>query len=205
MLKSEKPERAIGSPHSQVYSVAGSCRAKDVLQMTLTPRIMLVDDEGIALKRLRRILEKQGYRVSSYTHPEGALKQMEEKGYDLVVTDMKMPGMDGMDLMIAIKTRFPATEVIMMSGYATIDNAIEATREGAFHYLEKPFTPEQFLETVEKALEQQRLRAQVIQEKDEATAGGARPCHYWKQSENKRNPDPDSPGGSHGLQYPDHR
>ena len=129
--------------------------------MTIKARIMLVDDEGITLKRLRRILEKQGYVVSSYTHPEGALKRMEDTPYDLVITDMKMPGMDGMELMIAIKSRFPAMEVIVMSGYATIDNAVEATREGAFHYLKKPFTPEQFLEVVEKALNRLRLRTQA--------------------------------------------
>ncbi|SMC99411.1 DNA-binding transcriptional response regulator, NtrC family, contains REC, AAA-type ATPase, and a Fis-type DNA-binding domains [Desulfocicer vacuolatum DSM 3385] len=135
--------------------------------MATTARIMLVDDEGIALKRLRRILEKQGYLVSSYTHPAGALKRMKNTPYDLVVTDMKMPGMDGMELMIAIKTRFPAIDVILMTGYASIDNAIEATREGAFHYLQKPFTPEQFLEVVENALNRQRLRTQAAQVKDD--------------------------------------
>jgi len=136
---------------------------KDIVPMTIKARIMLVDDETITLKRLRRILEKQGYLVSSYTHPAGALKRMEDSPYDLVVTDMKMPGMDGMKLMIAIKARFPAMEVILMSGYATIDNAIEATREGAFHYLQKPFTPEQFLDIVEKALNRLRLRTQAAQ------------------------------------------
>lgn len=126
--------------------------------MKKTPTIMLVDDESITLKRLRRILEKKGYGVSAYSHPTGALKQMESKIYDLVVSDVKMPEMDGMDLMIRIKNRFPGTEVILMTGYATIDKAVEATREGAFHYLAKPFTPEQFLEKVENALEQQQLR-----------------------------------------------
>ena len=135
--------------------------------MATTARIMLVDDEGIALKRLRRILEKQGYFVSSYTHPAGALKRLEDTPYDLVVTDMQMPGMDGLELMIAIKTRFPAIDVILMTGYASIDNAIEATREGAFHYLQKPFTPEQFLEVVENALNRQRLRTQAAQVKED--------------------------------------
>ncbi len=122
---------------------------------------MLVDDESIALKRLRRLMEKNGYRVSSYTNALGALKQMESTPYDLVVTDVKMPGMDGMELMITVKTRFPEMDVILMTGYASIDNAIEATREGAFHYLEKPFTPEQFLGMVESALERQRVRKQA--------------------------------------------
>lgn len=132
---------------------------------------MLVDDEGIVLKRLRRILEKQGYLVSSYTHSAGALKCMEDTAYDLVVTDMKMPGMDGLELMIAIKTRFPAIDVILMTGYASIDNAIEATREGAFHYLQKPFTPQEFLDVVENALHRQQLMNQAaeIQENKECS------------------------------------
>ena len=113
---------------------------------------MVIDDDSLTLKRLRRILENQGYVVSSYTNPLGALKQMEIHPYDLVITDVKMPGMDGMDLLINVKTHSSTTEVILMTGYASIDNAIVATQEGAFYYLEKPFTPEQFLETVQKAL-----------------------------------------------------
>lgn len=119
---------------------------------------MIVDDDPITLKRLRRLMEKKGYRVSSYTNPLGALKQMETDSYDLVITDVKMPGMDGMDLLINVKSHVLATEVILMTGYASIDKAIEATREGAFYYLEKPFTPDQFLETVEKALNRQKVR-----------------------------------------------
>ncbi len=127
----------------------------------MPPKIMLIDDESIALKRLRRLMEKEGYHVSCYTHPLGALKQMESTSYDLVVTDLKMPDMDGMELMITVKTRFPQTEVILMTGYATIESAVEATREGAFHYLEKPFTPEQFIEKVNLALDRHGLKRQA--------------------------------------------
>jgi DNA-binding NtrC family response regulator len=118
----------------------------------MTYKIMIIDDEQIALKRLRRLLENKGYVVSSYSDPIRALKQMETCKYHLVVTDVKMPGMDGLDLMINVKARFPGTDVILMTGYANIDSAIEATREGAFYYLEKPFKPEQFMEKVEAAL-----------------------------------------------------
>jgi len=123
----------------------------------MMPRIMVVDDDSLTLKRLRRILENKGYFVSSYTNPLGALKQMGIHPYELVITDVKMPGMDGMDLLINVKTHFYTTEVILMTGYASIDNAIEATQEGAFYYLEKPFTPEQLLETVKKALDRQQV------------------------------------------------
>ena len=123
----------------------------------MTPRIMIIDDDPLTLKRLRRLLEKRRYKVSSYTNPLGALKQMENTCYHLVITDVKMPGMDGMDLLINVKSHLSATEVILMTGYASIDKAIEATREGAFYYLEKPFTPEQFLAIVEDALDRQRV------------------------------------------------
>jgi DNA-binding NtrC family response regulator len=123
----------------------------------MTPRIMIIDDDPLTLKRLRRLLEKRRYKVSSYTNPLSALKQMENTCYHLVITDVKMPGMDGMDLLINVKSHLSATEVILMTGYASIDKAIEATREGAFYYLEKPFTPEQFLTIVEDALDRQHV------------------------------------------------
>ncbi len=123
----------------------------------MTPRIMIIDDDPLTLKRLRRLLEKKRYKVSSYTNPLGALKQMENTCYHLVITDVKMPGMDGMDLLINVKSHLSTTEVILMTGYASIDKAIEATREGAFYYLEKPFTPEQFLTIVEDALDRQHV------------------------------------------------
>jgi DNA-binding NtrC family response regulator len=123
----------------------------------MIPRIMVIDDDPLTLKRVRRILEKKGYGVSSYTDPLGALRQMGTHYYHVVITDMKMPGMDGMDLLVAVKSHYAATEVILMTGYASIDSAIEATREGAFYYLEKPFTPEQLVEMVEKALDRQQI------------------------------------------------
>jgi len=118
---------------------------------------MIIDDDPLTLKRLRRLLEKQRYKVSSYTNPIGALKQMENTCYHLVITDVKMPGMDGMDLLVNVKSHLSTTEVILMTGYASIDKAIEATREGAFYYLEKPFTPEQLLTVVEDALDRQHV------------------------------------------------
>ncbi|MCF6247502.1 MAG: sigma-54 dependent transcriptional regulator [Desulfobacula sp.] len=127
----------------------------------MTFKIMLIDDEPVTLKRLRRLLEKKGYVVSSYSDPVRALKQMATCKYHLVVTDLKMPGMDGLDLMITVKARFPGTEVILITGFASIDTAIEATREGAFYYLEKPFKPEQFLEKVEAALERVKISNEV--------------------------------------------
>ena len=118
----------------------------------MTPQIVIIDDEPITLKQLRRILEKEGYQVSAFSNPQRALKHIEETPCHLVISDVRMPTMDGLELMTRIKARFPDTEVILITGYASVDAAVEATKEGAFYYLEKPFTPDQVRERVKQAM-----------------------------------------------------
>jgi DNA-binding NtrC family response regulator len=118
----------------------------------MPPSIVLIDDEPITLKRLRRILEKEGYRIAAFSSPQRALKHLEHAACDLVVSDVQMPGMSGLDLMIKVRSRLPDIEFILITGYATFDGAVEATKEGAFHYLAKPFTPEQLRQRVAQAL-----------------------------------------------------
>lgn len=119
---------------------------------------MVVDDEEVALKQMRRILEKEGYAVSTFTNPVRALERLEEGWYDLVITDLKMPYLDGLALLNEVKRHSPYTEVILITGYATIDSAVEATKQGAFHYLAKPFTPDQVRNIVARALREKALR-----------------------------------------------
>jgi DNA-binding NtrC family response regulator len=114
--------------------------------------IILIDDEPITLKRLRRILEKERYRIATFSSPQRAIKHLEQATCDLVVTDIQMPGMSGLDLMTKVRSRMPDIEFILITGYATFDGAVEATKEGAFHYLAKPFTPEQLRQRVAQAL-----------------------------------------------------
>ena len=118
----------------------------------ITSHIVIIDDETITLKQLRRILEKEGYQVAAFSDPQRALKHIEASPCHLVISDVRMPTMDGLDLMTRVKARFPATEVILITGYASIDGAVEATREGAYYYLEKPFTPDQVRDLVKQAL-----------------------------------------------------
>lgn len=125
----------------------------------MTPHIVIIDDEPITLKQLRRILEKQGYSVAAFSGPQRALKHIEGKPCDLVISDVRMPTMSGLELMSRIKARFPETEVILITGYASLDGAVEATREGAFYYLEKPFTPDQVRDRMEQALTRVRARS----------------------------------------------
>jgi DNA-binding NtrC family response regulator len=119
----------------------------------MTPHIVIIDDEPITLKQLRRILEKEGYQVSAFSNPQRALQHIEKTPCHLVVSDVRMPTMNGMELMTRVKARFPETEVILITGYASLDGAVEATKEGAFYYLEKPFTPDQVRDRVKQALQ----------------------------------------------------
>ncbi|MBI9090548.1 MAG: sigma-54-dependent Fis family transcriptional regulator [Desulfobacterium sp.] len=118
----------------------------------MTPHIVIIDDEPITLKQLRRILEKEGYQVAAFSNPQRALEQIKQNPCHLVISDVRMPTMDGLDLMTRVKARFPDMEVILITGYASLDGAVEATKEGAFYYLEKPFTPDQVRDRVKQAL-----------------------------------------------------
>jgi DNA-binding NtrC family response regulator len=128
----------------------------------MSPDILVIDDEPITLKQLRRILEKNGHKVSTFSNPHRALKHIEKTPFDLVISDVRMPTMSGMDLMTKVKARFPETEVILITGYASLDGAVEATREGAYYYLAKPFTPSQVREVVEQALSLKCIRDTVM-------------------------------------------
>lgn len=119
--------------------------------------VVIIDDEAVALRRLRRILENLGLRVVAFSSPFRALKYFKDGRCDLVISDVKMPGMSGFDLMTRVRSQHPHVEFILITGYASIDDAVQATKEGAFHYLAKPFTPHQLRERVSEALNQRWL------------------------------------------------
>lgn len=123
----------------------------------MKPRILVVDDEAIVLRSCVRILGEGDYRVDTAgTGPE-ALQKMDSDAADLVILDIKMPGMDGIEVLRRIKETHPETEVIMVTGLSQIDTAVQCMKLGAFDYLPKPFDPTQLKSVVESALERQRL------------------------------------------------
>lgn len=130
----------------------------------MTLHIVVIDDEPITLKQLRRILEKEGYPVAAFSSPQRALKHIEDAPCHVIITDVRMPGMSGLELMTRVKARFPETEVILITGYASLDGAVEATREGAFYYLEKPFTPDRVREQVRQAAAVWRSRKNAAEQ-----------------------------------------
>ena len=115
-------------------------------------RILVVDDEAIVRKSFCRIFA--GTDIEVDTSPSGnlAIETLQRENFDLVLTDLKMPGMSGIDVLKAIKVLQPEVPVILITGYSTVDTAVEAMKSGAFDYVAKPFTPEQIEEKVREAI-----------------------------------------------------
>ncbi len=128
------------------------------LKMARKPRILVVDDEEVARKNLAHILGKENYTVSTAANGMEALKKLAQSEFDVILTDFKMEKIDGMEILERTKTKFPETEVIMITGYATIDTAVEAMKKGAFHYIAKPFKLDEVREIVAQALDKKSLR-----------------------------------------------
>lgn len=121
-------------------------------------RVLVVDDELTTLKNLRRILEKQGYQVSTYSNPVRALELLKRESFDVLLSDLRMPHLDGLELLDQAKLIAPGLEVIIITGYASLDGAVEATKKGAYHFLAKPFTPDQVRQAVGEAISLKRTR-----------------------------------------------
>lgn len=126
-------------------------------------RILIVDDEKNMCRSLEILLESEtNCKISSVTNAEAAIKAMDKTEYDLVVTDLTMPGMNGMELLRYIKEHYPQTQVIMMTAYSSVQSAIEAIKIGAYDYLLKPFNDDEFLLSVKKALEISELKNENV-------------------------------------------
>ena len=123
-----------------------------------TPHVLLIDDELIALSNLTHVLEKEGYTVTACKTGEDGLQAMESEEFDLVLTDLRMPGIDGMDVLKHIRETQPDVPVIMITGHATLDSAVDAMKAGAYHYISKPFRLNEAREVVRAALDLRRIK-----------------------------------------------
>jgi DNA-binding NtrC family response regulator len=119
--------------------------------------VAVVDDEVIVQKRLKGALEKEGHRVDTFASGEDLLRDLEGAGYDLIFLDVVLPGISGMEVLQQVKARVPDTEVIIITGHASIDHAVAAIKKGAFHYVGKPLRLEEIRNLTRKALEHKRL------------------------------------------------
>jgi len=121
-------------------------------------RILVVDDEPMIVSLLSTILREKGWDVTEAGSGTDGIDQLDRARFDVILTDLIMPGDSGIDLLRAAKEIHPDVEVILMTGYATADTAIEAMRNGAFHYIMKPLKPEEVVNLVEKAYSQRQLQ-----------------------------------------------
>lgn len=119
-------------------------------------RVLVVDDEGGVREGLRRILDRRQYRVETAASADEALVLLDRTPFDVVLTDLQMPGMDGLELLAAIKGRSPQTSVIMITAHGTMDVVIQALRGGVSDFITKPFRPEELLEILERELARRR-------------------------------------------------
>ncbi|MGA9752435.1 MAG: response regulator [Acidobacteriota bacterium] len=113
--------------------------------------VMVLDDEPIVGDRLKPVLEREGFEVEVFTESEKALERLKERSFHVLVTDMKMKGPSGMDLLRFIKEKAPTTQVIVITGYATIETSHEAQALGAFQFIAKPFKMKELAKLVGKA------------------------------------------------------
>lgn len=124
-------------------------------------RILIVDDDDMTRKTLTRLLRREGFHISNASTGTAALQRLSEAPYDLVITDLVMGDIDGLELLTRIKNRYPNVEVILITGYASIPTAIEAVKKGAYHYLEKPLRSDETIHLARQAIEKKHLREQV--------------------------------------------
>ncbi len=125
--------------------------------MKQTYRLLVVDDEPDMVETCRKILERRGYQVATALNGSKALEALQQGHFDLVLADLRLPDLDGLEVMRAAKRRDPDIAVIIFTGYATIETALRAVREGAFDYVAKPFSKEHLELTIERGLEHKRL------------------------------------------------
>ena len=123
--------------------------------------VLVVDDEAIAVENLSHILAREGYDVVAAASGEAAVAWLADKEFDLVLTDLRMKGLDGLAVLGEAKRLWPDTEVVVMTGHATVSSAVEAMRLGACHYLTKPYGLAEVRATVAEAMDKRRLRLEV--------------------------------------------
>jgi len=120
-------------------------------------RVLIIDDDQVLLKNLKLLLETQQYQVDIISNPLMVPELLQRHSYNCILLDVKMPGMDGLNLFQKIKEEFGHIPVIMISGESTIGIAVEALKKGAYDFIEKPIDPERLLVAVQNAIEKQTL------------------------------------------------
>ena len=136
----------------------------------MTARILIVDDEEIIIRSCLRILDDENYAVEAARDGHEALRKVDDNPYDIVILDIMMPGIDGIEVLQQVKERHPEIDVIMVTGLAQVQTAVRAMKLGAFDYLPKPFDPDELRHVVQRALERRRLLSENRSLKNELSS-----------------------------------
>ncbi len=134
-------------------------------------KMMLVDDEERFLSTTKKLLSRKGYDVFTATSGAEALEELRVHNIHVVILDVKMPGMDGIETLKAIKRTYPLVEVIMLTGHGTIDSAVEGLKSGATDYLTKPTDVRDLIEKAEEAFEKRQVLEDKIRVAHSRTIG----------------------------------
>ena len=125
----------------------------------MAPKILIVDDEGAVRESLSALLTVEGYQTDTAESGERALEILREAEFDLVLLDIRMPGLDGVEVMHEMRKYHPETRIIIITGYGSLESAIEAIRAGAQDYLLKPYGAEDILVSIQKSLSEKEAKA----------------------------------------------
>ena len=138
---------------------------KQSIDILFKPKILVVDDEKVIREGCHEVLTLEGFEVVLAKNGEQGLKMIEKAHFDVILLDLMMPGLSGFDVLSHVKALHPDTSIIVITGYATIENSIEAMKKGAFDFIPKPFSPDQLRVVVSKAIEHTGALKDIANEK----------------------------------------
>ena len=128
----------------------------------ITEKILVVDDESTICDSVKKILSRKGFSVDNTLNADDAMEKMKTNKYDLVITDLMMPKTSGMELLEMVKKYYPEIDVLVITGFASVESAVQATKLGALDYIQKPFTPNELNDRIQKAVEFRKNRIERI-------------------------------------------
>src|SRR5205823_11584566 len=130
---------------------------------TENSRILIIDDERPVIMTLEALLKRHGYQIDTAPTASQGLKLLKSKSPPLVLLDLQLPDADGLETLDRIKAELPGIQVIILTAHDSLNNAIESIKRGAYHFISKPYAPEELLSLIEKALEKQFLLREAAQ------------------------------------------
>ncbi len=133
-------------------------------------KVLVIDDQRVVCSSCRKVLEQEGYKVSVATDPREGIERASRENFDAVIIDLRMPGLDGIEVLRVIKENNPKTKVLVMTAYSSIATAVEVMQLGASDYLPKPFTPKELIERMERLF--QGEKPPDLSRREEGVASG---------------------------------